>query len=453
MTHSTRRTSRPIEKRGKRLAFPERVNPAHTALIVIDMQNDFCHVNGVIGSQGHDLAAMAPMAAKLRMLIAEARERGVLTIFVRGHEDGRYLNDPMAETYHGRKFDNGLVLSGSWGADWYANIKPVGAPNEIEFIKHRFSAFEDSPLDLYLRSNGIRTIVATGVVTSGCVDCSVRDGFSLGYHCVIPADCVADASPERHTASLEKLAQAFGNVVSSEEIIEVWRSKNSAAKNWEPDRKRARRLRDLSTMIAPPHAALILVGLQRNEGAPAVPTVDARAESEAGIVPAIETLLAAARKAGVLVLHVLADRHPLSRSEVANEGEPSLLQDPMPQAAATAFLGATGPSKGEELVISHRTGAFADTKLDLLLRTSAVRTIVIAGIGLTGVIESTARAASDRDYYVVIPSDAVANRDGEAGMATHSLAVLGKHFGRVVSSAEILATWNAAASEHSRQAR
>lgn len=421
------RAAMTIRERGRILSLSERVDPGHTALVVIDVQNDFCHPNGITGRQGNDLAVMESMAARIRDVLVETRRLGLLTVFVRGHEDARYLHDPMAETYLRRDLAEGLVQKGSWAADWFGDIKPISAANEIDFIKHRFSAFADSPLDLYLRSNGIQTIVFTGVVTSGCVDCSVRDGYSLGYHCVVLADAVADSSLERHEASLRKLAQAFGTVTQSKDILEAWRGRNAPSRNWTDATKRSTTPTTLADQFSPSRTAVLLMG-----NAPDGRT-DRKPHAE------LDRLAAAARRAGVFIVHVVPDRHPLSRSGAALEREGLRSLPATGEAMGTPVV---RPQPLEEIVNSHRYGAFTGTRLDSLLRANQVRSVVIAGAGLATAIETTAREASDRDLQVTVVRDAIIDSDATGEQAQHSLSIIGQHFGRVASANEIVDVWH-----------
>src|SRR5207244_194041 len=109
--------------------------------------------------------------------IEEARRAGVLTVFIRALEGETVLGRPMADNYRRRQFVGGLCVEGTWGADWYATVQPTEAANEVQFTKHRYSAFWGTPIDLYLRSNRIDTVIVTGVVTSVCVDYTAADAF------------------------------------------------------------------------------------------------------------------------------------------------------------------------------------------------------------------------------------------------------------------------------------
>ena len=444
MADDTRSDPTIIELKGRLLELTERVDPAHTALIVIDIQNDFCHKDGIFGKLGFDMSWMDPAVESLRSLIAEARRQKILIIFVRGNEDGKYLSIPMAETYHRREFKNGLARKNTWGADWYVDLRPEDAPNEINFIKYRFGAFEDTSLDLYLRSNGIRTLIAGGVITSGCVESTVRHAFSKGYYVVVPGDCVADANEARHEASISKIAGSFGDVVKSTDIVEAWAKHPSTSRNWQREAKLSHALPDLGAQIAPQHTALLLVDLQRDFCDPG----GALARNGADIgplqsaLPAIENLLAGARSSGVMVVHLGTDNGELFASAVRlNRRSPGSADCCLPRTPGIEFLDRVAPGSDEEVIIRHRSGGFGDTHLDLLLRSMGIRTIVVAGFGVCDGIESTVREASDKDYCVVLAKDCLASVGADQELETASFKVMERSFAQIVSSSDLLAGW------------
>jgi ureidoacrylate peracid hydrolase len=96
---------------------------------------------------------------------------------------------------------------------------------EVIVRKHRYSGFINTDLDLILRSRGVRSLIMTGVATSVCVDSTARDGFMRDYHVVYVEDCMSNALPtdELHRATLDIARRFFGLVVTSQEIMAIWR--------------------------------------------------------------------------------------------------------------------------------------------------------------------------------------------------------------------------------------
>lgn len=437
-----------VKEKGRILDFAERVNPATTALVVVDVQNDFCHPEGVFGKLGHDLSMMPPMAERLGALVEAARRKSMLIIWVRATYDDIVTSAPLAETYNRRNFTHSQCLEGSWGADWYGGVTPTAAPNEVVVTKHRFSAFWDTAIDLYLRSNRIKTAVVTGVVTSGCVESTVRDAFFNDYYAVVASDCVAEASQERHDYALRKMAQAFGVVAPAAEIIEAWDDSRDNVRSWDPEQKRGTILAGLSDRVDPERAALLIVDMQNDFCDPAG-TMGSKGEGLGDIravIPNIAGLLKAARDAGMLVIHLKAEYGGANMSDV------SLFAGAGVNATACCVPGSWGaeivpelaPRDGEPIIVKHRFSGFIDTGLEKLLRTNGVRGLVVVGVATQCCVESTVRDAAMHDYYVVVPRDCVAARARMRHLHDASLEAMGLYFAEVVQSSDVAAIWRQA---------
>ena len=433
------------ERKGRQLELAARVDPAATALVVIDVQNDFCHRKGLFGRVGNDLSHIPPMAERLKLLIAEARRCGMLIVFVRATYDDEVLSGTLAETFVRRGHSEGQCAEGSWAADWYDGIEPRDAPNEIVLTKHRFSAFWGTPVDLILRSNNITSIVATGVVTSGCVDATSRDAFFLDYYVTIATDCVADPFSEYNRVFVEKFRTACGHAAASEEIIGAWRRAGNGPRSWRTESKEARIPRTLAAKIDPAHTALVLVDLQNDFCDPSG-AVGKRGEDLSFIrrtIPAVETLLDGARASGVQVVHVKAVYGGLYASDVslsagAGVGATACC---LPGTWGSEFIEPLQPLDGEWVVTKHRFSPFPDSRLELLLRANWIRTLVICGVATHCCVEATVRDACHRDFHAVIPEDCVAVRARMRHLHDASLEVMRLYYGAVEPSAAILDAW------------
>jgi ureidoacrylate peracid hydrolase len=205
----------------------EKVDPKHTALLVIDMQNDFCARGGLVDRGGRDVSAVADMAPRLAQLIAGAREAAVLVIFVRcsySTDTNAYLSDVWLEQA-ARRLGGGYTVTpvcqaGTWGGDYFSDVRPQ--PTDIIVVKHRYSAFHGTDLDLVLRANGVRTVVLTGVSTHVCVETSARDAFVRDFYTVTVRDGTAAYSAQEHEHALAILDRFFGQVVETVELQEIW---------------------------------------------------------------------------------------------------------------------------------------------------------------------------------------------------------------------------------------
>ena len=208
--------------------WQEQAAPAHTALVMVDLQNDFVHPDGWVAQQqlpgflGD--TGIAAVLERSRVLLDVARRADVLRVFVRMIGDERYLSGPMRALYarnHGHARPT-CVQEHSWGAGWYDGLGPDGSEHELVVDKHRYSAFIGTRLDQLLRSHDIRTVVACGVATTGCVESTIRDAFMLDHYVVIAGDACGDYEPARHAAALSKLGLSFGTVVGVDDLVARW---------------------------------------------------------------------------------------------------------------------------------------------------------------------------------------------------------------------------------------
>ncbi len=397
-------------RKHEQLAFEDRIDPASTALVVIDVQNDFALPQGVCGIVGDDISPVAPMIDRLKILIAAARDANLLIVFLRTIYDEVVLSPTLAEQYARRGYPNSICLSGTHGAEFVDGIAPRDAPNEIVLTKHRYSAFWGSSIDLYLRTNGIRTLVLTGIATEVCVESTARDAFFRDYQVVVTADCVGCYSEERQNASLAVLARSFGIVTSSAGIIAAWQRLGKGVRNWQPERHAQRQLTTLARKVDPEHTALLLV-------------TGRSASPPAGSHAAIRDLADDARRAGCLVIHAW----------------PALL----PNKTGAMPACEVPPCGDEQIIRYHRASAFADTQLEILLRSNCIRTVIVAGSETHIAVESTVREAFDRDYYAIVAEDCVQAPAPEHDLHASSLAAMRHHFADVIGSERVRSSWTA----------
>jgi ureidoacrylate peracid hydrolase len=204
----------------------EKVRPEHCAILIVDVQNDFCAEGGAMHREGRDLMLVKRMVPRLAQLVTAARAAKAKCIWIRNvYNTGAnwYLSEVWLEHAHRRR--QGAYVSipvcepDAWNGDFY-EIRPL--PDEVIVTKHRYGAFESSDLDLVLRSQGIRTVVMTGVATNVCVETTARQAFLRDYYVVFTSDCTATYSQPEHDATLRNIDAFFGQVVSAEEIQACW---------------------------------------------------------------------------------------------------------------------------------------------------------------------------------------------------------------------------------------
>jgi ureidoacrylate peracid hydrolase len=194
------------------------LDPQDAALVIIDVQNDFCHEAGVSVSTGMaDRDSFQGVVAPIGSLADKARELGIPVIFVYMTLDA----GTISEAWKNKFGDLKIIEKGSWGADYY-KLFPLEGDYIVE--KHRYSAFIGTNLDLILRSLGRKSIIVAGVVTNVCVESTARDGFMLDYNVSVVSDGCAGSSPAAHEASLDNINRVFGITPTSAEILRSWKS-------------------------------------------------------------------------------------------------------------------------------------------------------------------------------------------------------------------------------------
>ena len=205
----------------------ERIDPAHTALIVVDMQNDFCADGGMATREGFDVTPVREMAGRLPDFCAAAREAGVLVIFVRNlytTEKNFYLSDAWLEqaarVRKGSYTLQGVCAAGHWGGEFYGNIRPESG--DVVVTKHRFNAFHNTDLETILRSHGIRTLVFSGCLTNVCVETTARDAFMRDYYVVVTSDGTGAYLESDHNGTLFNISRFFGQVASIADVSSSW---------------------------------------------------------------------------------------------------------------------------------------------------------------------------------------------------------------------------------------
>ena len=199
----------------------DQADPAHTALLVIDMQNDFCAPGGYIDKTSKlDVAGCEKVADAINPLVEAARAAGVKIVWVRANYEKQYLAPPILARHAIRGIEAEVCCAGeSWGYDFF-RVKPRKGEFFVE--KHRYDAFFGTALDDLLRNHGIRTLVCTGVVTNVCVESTARSGFFRGYYIVVPEDCVGAPFPDLHEASLKNIRTYYGAVTDAKALAGLW---------------------------------------------------------------------------------------------------------------------------------------------------------------------------------------------------------------------------------------
>ena len=226
---------------------PIAVDPARTAVIVVDMENDFADKGGMFDRAGADISGAQKAIAPTAKVLAAARQAGMKIIYLKmGYRpDLSDLGAPdsVNRTRHlkfgvGQKIrapdgrESRILTRDTWDTDIVPELKPQAG--DIVIYKTRFSGFYQTGLDAMLKKLGIKYLIVTGVTTSICVESTVRDAMFRDYLCVLLRDCMSepighDLPRTNHEASLLNAEVLFGWVSDSEQFIKAFPVKTAKA--------------------------------------------------------------------------------------------------------------------------------------------------------------------------------------------------------------------------------
>lgn len=204
---------------------PVRLDPATTAVVVIDMQNAYASPGGYVDVAGFDIAGAASVIGRIGQVLDTARAAGMPVVYLQNGWDADYVEagTPRSPNWHKSnalktmrarpELQGQFLARGGWDYELVDALAPK--PGDIRVHKTRYSAFFNSQLDSVLRSRGIRAIVFVGIASNVCVESTLRDAFHLEYFSVMLADATHHLGPDFvHQATLYNVETFFGWVSS-----------------------------------------------------------------------------------------------------------------------------------------------------------------------------------------------------------------------------------------------
>jgi ureidoacrylate peracid hydrolase len=226
---------------------PIAIEPARSAVIVVDMENDFAAKGGMFDRAGVDISGAQKAIAPVAKILTAARKAELKIIYLKMgyHPDLSDLGetDSVNRTRHlklgvGQKIqapdgrESRVLIRDTWDTDIVPELKPQ--PNDIVIYKTRFSGFYKTDLDATLKKLGIKYLIVTGVTTSICVESTVRDAMFRDYLCVMLRDCMSEPIGHNlprtnHEASLLNAEVLLGWVSDSEQFIKALSAKTAQA--------------------------------------------------------------------------------------------------------------------------------------------------------------------------------------------------------------------------------
>ena len=208
---------------------PSQLN--RTALLIIDMQRDFCAPGGYADTAGLDIANLRKPIPQIQQLLSAARAHAMLVIHTReGHRSDLLDCTPSKKARSARAAApigsagpmGKLLIRGEYGHDFINELTPTTGEPIID--KSGYGAFHQTDLEIILRSQHIDQLILTGVTTEVCVQSTLREAVDRGFSCITLSDACGSAYPELHQASLAMImveGGIFGEVLTTDAMLKI----------------------------------------------------------------------------------------------------------------------------------------------------------------------------------------------------------------------------------------
>lgn len=197
----------------------EALDSQRTVLLVIDMQNAFCHPEGTLGVSGVNVEPAQAAIPAVAALVRSCRDAGLPVLWSRQvHFPADAGRARKRLPSHTQKRARVSALAGTWDAQLVEELAPLADDPALVFTKHRFGCFYETRLEAMLRMLGGEALLVCGVTANACVETTVREAYLRDYDVVAVTDCIAAVRPEWKPVAHAVWGQYFGVLATSEEV-------------------------------------------------------------------------------------------------------------------------------------------------------------------------------------------------------------------------------------------
>ncbi len=196
-----------------------RLDPEGAALLVIDMQNAFCHPDGTLGDSGVDVGLTHQIYQPVAELVETFQAASLPVIWtVQAHLQPDRGRQSKRLPSHTERRSRVAALAGSWDAEIVEELADLADDPTMVVQKHRFGAFYETRLEALLRMLGVRTLFITGVTLNACVETTIREAYLRDYDVVAVTDCIAGVRPRWEPSALEVWSHYLAHLTTSDQV-------------------------------------------------------------------------------------------------------------------------------------------------------------------------------------------------------------------------------------------